>query len=172
MASRRKSTDMVKRRAKMRSDAELEEKSLSPQEQRRQMLLNIGVWFLVLAFCMTSGIMCFSVGGQEKLMKAQEEAQQKDPTQAEIERWSGEVEQNPNDPVALANLGYYWGQKAQELEKTAAKPKKDDDKNKKDGKPAITREQALQNAHGYLDRALQADPNYAFALQKYAELYI
>ncbi|MDO5295512.1 MAG: hypothetical protein Q4F00_02560 [bacterium] len=172
MPSRRKSTAMVKRRAKSQAEAELEEKSLSPQEQRRQMLLNFGVWFLVLAFCMTSGIMCFSIGGQEKMIKAQEEAQQQDPVQADIDRWAHEVEQNPNDPVALANLGYFWGQKAQELAKPTPKSKDSDKQDKKDDKPAITKEQALQNAHGYFDRALQADPNYAFALQKYAELSI
>ena len=171
MPSRRKSTDMVKRRAKSQAEAELEEKSLSPQEQRRQMVLNFGVWFLVLAFCMTSGIMCFSIGGQEKMIKAQEEAQQQDPVQADIDRWANEVEQNPNDPVALANLGYYWGQKAQDLEKPDSKTK-DDGKDKKDDKPKITKEQALQNAHEYLERALKADPDYAFALQKYAELSI
>ncbi|MBQ7567505.1 tetratricopeptide repeat protein, partial [bacterium] len=177
MPSRRKSTDMVKRRAKSQVEAELEEKVLSPQEQRRQMLLNIGVWFLILAFCMTSGIMCFSIGGQEKLMKAQEEAQQQDPVQADIDRWAHEVEQNPNDSVALANLGYYWGQKAQELDKAANKPAKkkgdkDEKKSDKPDKPEVTKEQALQNAHTYLDRALQAEPDYAFALQKYADLAI
>ncbi len=174
MPSRRKSTDMVKRRAKTQVDAELEEKELSPQEQRRQLLLNIGVWFLVLAFCMTSGIMCFSIGGQEKQMQAQQEAMNQDPTQAEIDRWTHEVETNPSDPVALANLGYYWGQKALELEKKPAKKAKDkkDEKQQGDDKPVVTKEEASRHSHEYLDRALAADPNYTFALQKYAELYV
>ena len=56
MASRRrKSTDNVQRKAVRLEDAEIRE--ISPQERQRQFLLNLGVWFLVIAFCMTSGIM-------------------------------------------------------------------------------------------------------------------
>ena len=171
MPSRRKSTDMVKRRAKSQVNAELEEKVLSPQEQRRKMMITIGVWFLIIAFCATSGIICFSIGSNEKMMKAQEEAIQQDPTQAEIDRWSHEVEQSPTDATALANLGYYWGQKAQELDSQPA-AKADANKDEKNDKPVVTKEQALNHAHEYLERAIKADPNYTFALQKYAELCV
>ncbi|MCR5661261.1 MAG: hypothetical protein K6G50_03910 [bacterium] len=168
MPPRRKSTDQIRRRPS--GAVKTEEKVITPQERRRSFLIQAGVWFLVIAFCMTSGIMCFSIGGQEKQVAEQQAAEQADPVQAEIDRWTNLVSSNPNDAVALANLGYYWTQKADTLpENVTGEEGKDGDK---DGKPAVSRAQALASAEEYLDRAVKADPNYAFAIQKLAELRI
>lgn len=173
MPPRRKSTDQIRRRPS--GAVKTEEKVITPQERRRSFLIQAGVWFLVIAFCMTSGIMCFTIGGQEKQVAQQQAAEQADPVQAEIDRWTTQVGSNPNDPVALANLGYYWCQKAASLpaDKKAEDGKQDDkDGKSKDEKPAVSRDQALSSAAEYLDRAIKADPNYAFAYQKMAELLI
>ncbi len=168
MPPRRKSTDQIRRRPS--GAVKTEEKVITPQERRRSFLIQAGVWFLVIAFCMTSGIMCFSIGGQEKQVAEQQAAEQADPVQAEIDRWTNLVSSNPSDAVALANLGYYWTQKADTLpaDGTADEGKEDE----KDGKPAVSRDQALSNAEEYLNRAIKADPNYSFAIQKLAELRI
>lgn len=178
---RTKSTDQIRRRPVVGGQP-VEERVVSPQERRRQMMINIGVWFLVLAFSMTSGIMCFSIGGQEKQMAEAERAQQVDPIQSEIDRWEHDVSTNPTDPVVLANCGYYWLQKAEQLKQSEAKPQKTTTASPSPAaspvngqvqteKPKVTSGEAFAKAKEFLERAVAADKKYLFAIQTLAQYY-
>ena len=177
MASRRrKSTDNVQRKAVRLEDAEIRE--ISPQERQRQFLLNLGVWFLVIAFCMTSGIMCYAIGSNETQpdQVAQEAQSQKYEVDLEIERYTKEVGTDATNVEALANLGYYWMLKGQTLPtaqalKTEAAVKKNLAK-EVEGQatpapsatpaPQQTQEEAFANARDYLNKALALDKEYLF----------
>ena len=173
--TRRKSTQYKRPNPVNPVEGEQEERKLSPQEQRRQMMIHAGVWFLVLVFAMTSGIMCFNIGGGSQ-QQAARQAQQapQDPVQAEIDRWTREVETSPNDAVALANLGHYWVVKSGTLR--SAKAPQAPPPSPVAGSPApakeMTREEAMARAEEYLQRALEKDPKYVFAIQEMAQLRI
>lgn len=182
---RRKSTDYTRRRANpAAADPEEFERVLSPAEKRRQLMINVGVWFLVAVFAMTSGIMCFNIGdpsaGQAQDVLQQQQAQQ-DPVQQEIDRWTREVEARPDDPVALANLAHFWIQRAETLPKqadmTAASASPAATGSPAAPSPAaspatpeISQEEALARATEYLERALAKDKGYVFALQQMANV--
>ena len=185
-SSRRKSTDNVQRKAVRQVDAEVRE--ISPQEKRRNIFIQIGVWFLVIAFCMTSGIMCFAVGGPED-QNGQEQAQGAvDEIQSEIDRYTKEVGTDAGNVEALANLGYYWMQKGDTLStaealKQEAKTKAAIDKdladkgqtpaaNKEEAKKEMSREEAYANARTYLTQALGIDQNYLLAKKTLADLEV
>lgn len=177
---RRKSTDYTRRRANpAAADPEEFERVLSPAEKRRQLMINLGVWFLVAVFAMTSGIMCFNIGdpnaGQAQDV-LQQQAQQ-DPVQQEIDRWTREVEARPEDPVALANLAHFWIQKAETLPKqadmtaAAASPAAGSPSPAASpAAPEMSQEEALARAVEYLERALAKDKGYVFALQQMANV--
>lgn len=178
---RRKSTDYTRRRANpAAADPEEFERVLSPAEKRRQLMINLGVWFLVAVFAMTSGIMCFNIGdptgGQAQDVLQQQQAQQ-DPVQQEIDRWTREVEARPDDPVALANLAHFWIQKAETLPKqadlTAASASPAAGSPSPAASPAapeMSQEEALGRAVEYLERAMAKDKTYVFALQQMANV--
>ena len=184
-SSRRKSTDNVQRKAVRQVDAEVRE--ISPQEKRRNIFIQIGVWFLVIAFCMTSGIMCFAIGGPED-QNGQEQAQGTvDEIQSEIDRYTKEVGTDASNVEALANLGYYWMQKGDTLStaeslKQEAKTKAAIDKDladkgqtpaaDKDAKKEMSREEAYANARTYLTQALGIDQNYLLAKKTLADLEV
>ena len=184
-SSRRKSTDNVQRKAVRQVDAEVRE--ISPQEKRRNIFIQIGVWFLVIAFCMTSGIMCFAIGGPED-QNGQEQAQGAvDEIQSEIDRYTKEVGTDASNIEALANLGYYWMQKGDTLStaeslKQEAKTKAAIDKDladkgqtpaaNKDAKKEMSREEAYANARTYLTQALGIDQNYLLAKKTLADLEV
>ncbi len=185
-SSRRKSTDNVQRKAVRQVDAEVRE--ISPQEKRRNIFIQIGVWFLVIAFCMTSGIMCFAIGGPED-QNGQEQTQGSvDEIQSEIDRYAKEVGTDAGNVEALANLGYYWMQKGDTLStaeslKQEAKTKEAIDKgladkgqtpvaNKEETKKEMSREEAYANARTYLKRALDIDQNYLLAKKTLADLEV
>ncbi len=181
MPPRRKSTDYSRRRlaANPGAEGELEERRISPQERRRQIMINVGVWFLVLVFAMTSGVMCYNIGGPETAqpgVEAQQAAQ--DPNQVEIDRWTRELQSSPNDPVVLANLGASWMRKAETLrsrqpgEAAPSSPEPEAASPSPQATPEMTREDALARAEEYLSRAIEKEPSYAFALQQLAELKI
>lgn len=187
MASRRrKSTDNVQRKAVRLEDAEIRE--ISPQERQKQFLLNLGVWFLVIAFCMTSGIMCYAIGSNETQpdQVAQEAQSQKYEVDLEIERYTKEVGTDATNVEALANLGYYWMLKGQTLPtaqalKTEAAVKKNLAK-EVEGQatpapsatpaPQQTQEEAFANARDYLNKALALDKEYLFAKRTLADLEV
>jgi len=185
MPPRRKSTDYSRRRLAANSGAEgeQEERRISPQERRRQIMINLGVWFLVLVFSMTSGVMCYNIGGPETAQPGPEAQQaSQDPNQIEIDRWTRELQSNPNDPVVLANLGASWMRKAETLrsqqpgeaapDTAASSPAPQAGSPSPAATPEMTREDALARAEEYLDRAVEKEPSYAFALQQLAELKI
>lgn len=174
---RRKSTDYTRRR-QPGAEGEEQERQISPQERRRQIMIQVGVWFLVLVFAMTSGVMCFNIGSNEQASQ-QVQQQAQDPIQAEIDRWTSQVGANPNDPVALANLGHYWARKAATLptrEEAAAASPTPAAASPSPGAPSpaatpqMSQEEAVARAEEYLQRALEKDPSYAFALQQLAEV--
>ncbi len=181
MPARRKSTDYHRRRNVPDLDGEQTERRISPQERRRQIMIHAGVWFLVVVFAMTSGVMCFNMGGEEQNPQAAQPAQQ-DELQVEIDRWAREVGTSPSDPVALANLGHYWRLKAESSPSEGAlaatppapsgSPQASPGSPQPSPTPQMTREQAWTHAEEYLGRAIKSDPNYAFALQEMAELRI
>lgn len=180
MASRkRKSTDNIQRKAVRQVDAEIRE--ISPQEKRRQFFLNVGVWLLVIVFCMTSGIMCFSIGDKngEQNEAEQSQTQQRDEIQTEIDRYTQEVGADAQNIEALANLGYYWLQKGLASPKAEALKKKqnaakktdgDKDESKAEEKPEVSQEEAFANARTYLTQALKIDQNHIFAKKNLADL--
>lgn len=184
-SSRRKSTDNVQRKAVRQVDAEVRE--ISPQEKRRNIFIQIGVWFLVIAFCMTSGIMCFAIGGPEDQDGQGQTQGAVDEIQSEIDRYTKEVGTDASNVEALANLGYYWMQKGDTLStaeslKQEAKTKAAIDKNlaskgqtpaaDKDAKKEMSREEAYANARTYLTQALGIDQNYLLAKKTLADLEI
>lgn len=174
MPPRRKSTDYTRRRPPG-AEEEPEVRQLSPQERRRQMMIHAGVWFLVLVFAMTSGVMCFNIGDQATRQAVQEAAEPQDPIQAEIDRWTREAEAAPADPVPLANLGHYWIRKAASLPENAEPTPAGSPapgSPSPAATPAMTRGEALSRAEDYLKRALEKDPKYAFALQQMADVRV
>ncbi|MGI5843511.1 MAG: tetratricopeptide repeat protein [Candidatus Xenobium sp.] len=192
MPPRRKSTDYSRRRritTKPGAEGEQEERRISPQERRRQIMINLGVWFLVLVFAMSSGVMCYNIGGSETAQSGPEAQQaQQDPHQVEIDRWTRELQSNPNDPVVLANLGASWMRKAETLrsrqdadakpnteakpEAEAASPLPQAGSPTPEATPEMVREDALLRAEEFLNRAIEKEPTYAFALQTLAEVKI
>ncbi len=185
MPPRRKSTDYSRRRLAANSGAEgeQEERRISPQERRRQIMINLGVWFLVLVFAMTSGVMCYNIEGPETAQSGPDAQQaSQDPNQIEIDRWTRELQSNPNDPVVLANLGASWMRRAETLrsqqpgeaapDSAASSPAPQTGSPSPAATPEMTREDALARAEDYLNRAVEKEPSYAFALQQLAELKI
>jgi len=174
MSARRKSTNYQRRRPVPDLEGDQTERRISPQERRRQIMIQVGVWFLVVVFAMTSGVMCFSPSAEEQNQQAAQATPQ-DEIQVEIDRWTREVGSSPNDPVALANLGHYWRLKAETLRSKDAAPAPAPAQSpaaspQASPTPQMTREQAWSQAEEYLERAVKSDSNYAFALQEMAEL--
>lgn len=148
-------------------------KAKTPSEKRREWFINFGVSILVLAFLMTSGIVYVNLNqdqpgipepGDTPMSAMDAQLAQID---SEIERWNQELATNPDDVTALANLGYYYMQKAQAvsqppLQDPTATPAPEDGR----------RDEFLAKAREYLEKALSVDPNYAFAHQQLAETYI
>ena len=184
-SNKRKSTDSVQRKAIRQVDAEIRE--ITPQEKRRNFFIQVGVWFLVIAFCMTSGIMCFAIGSNEQQEQAETAREAKDELQSEIDRYQKEVSADARNVEALANLGYYWMQKGDTLPtaenlKQEAKTKAAIDANlAKDGNTTVpkeaekqekqmSREEAYAHARENFEKALAIDGNYLFAKRNLADL--
>ena len=184
-SNKRKSTDSVQRKAIRQVDAEIRE--ITPQEKRRNFFIQVGVWFLVIAFCMTSGIMCFAIGSNEQQEQAETAREAKDELQSEIDRYQKEVSADARNVEALANLGYYWMQKGDTLPtaenlKQEAKTKAAIDANlAKEGNTTVpkeaekqekqmSREEAYAHARENFEKALAIDGNYLFAKRNLADL--
>ncbi|RMD86663.1 MAG: hypothetical protein D6808_02825 [Candidatus Dadabacteria bacterium] len=131
-----------------------EDKKISPIERRRTLFIKLGVGFLVAIFCLSSGIMCTNLNAY--LPKEEQNIVQKpvDQLQSEIDHWRGEVEKNPEDTAALANLGHFYRQKA-----VTFLLNKDKEEAVKDW---------LSRSEKVLRKALEIDPHYGFAIQELA----
>ncbi len=118
-----------------------------PGKTPKDIIIQIGVGILVVAFLMTSGLVCVLPDQGEPVQQAQ--TQQVDETTVQIQQYSKQLEKDPNDAVARANLGYYQGIKASGMPST----------------PETESEQKtlLLTAEDNLRKSLETDPNYGFA---------
>lgn len=148
MSSSRYKPSKEKRKAtKKAAEAEKVVRELSPSEQRKETIIKTGVFILVIAFMMTSGIVCVNLNPESESPQ-QQQTRPVDELQQGVERWKEELAQNPDDPSALANLAFYYNKQAQRLV---------EDKDKAE------REKLLTNAITHLDKAIEKDPDYTFA---------
>lgn len=111
--------------------------------------IRIGVGILVVAFLMTSGIVCVLPDPPKPADNPQQQ-QQVDENEEMIQRYSKELAEKPNDAAVLANLGYYTSLKAGNMfgEDEAVKNQ---------------RMTLLVTAEEYLRKSLTQDPDYGFA---------
>lgn len=148
-------TDRPKKSRRQREEAEVEEtyedETILDVYERpksaKELFLQICVIVLVVAFLMTSGMVC-AVAPTPQGQDPAQAAVKVDEIAQQIEKYSTDLQKNPNDVATLANLGYYLGQKAANMQ-----PGADD----------TARMTELATAEGYLRKALEQDPNYAFA---------
>ncbi|MCA9792225.1 MAG: hypothetical protein KC910_10540, partial [Candidatus Eremiobacteraeota bacterium] len=98
----------------------------------------------------TSGIVCTNLNPRAQRNQPVANDTPTDEDTAGIEKWKAEVDKNPKDATALANLGYYYVRKASNSE--------DAEKGK-----------LLAQAEETLHQAIEADPNYSFAYQQLGE---
>lgn len=140
---------------KAEQQVEAKPRELTPTEMRRQRMINAGVIVLVVAFMMTSGIVCTDLGANEPQNQPAQTEQQNpvDELERDIERWSKELATNPNDPTALSNIGYSYNRKASSLF---------------DEKDADKRTEALGLARQHLEKAIEADDKFMFAYEQLA----
>ncbi len=137
------------RKAK-RQEEEYQERELSPHEKRRQTVIHVGVWVLVLAFMMTSGIVCVNFEDELPPPPSQNQSSSNE-DEAALEKWQERVGENPEDAAGWANVGFYQTRLASRLD-----PEKE----------APEREKQLALAEENLRKALEVDPNYFFAYEQ------
>ncbi len=137
-------------------EEEVKAREISPEERRKKIIIDIGVGILLLAFLTTSGITCVNLNQFTPPPQEQSQEGPVDRTAAELKRWQEEVAKTPNDANALANLGFY--QMARGLEVYAT-----DEPNK---------QKDLEAAMANFDAALKVDPDYGFAQQQRARIYL
>lgn len=118
-----------------------------PGRSPKDIIIQIGVGILVVAFLMTSGLVCVLPDQAEQVQQSPTE--QVDETTVQIQQYSKQLEKDPNDAVARANLGYYQGIKAVGMPAT---PESETEK-----------KTLLLTAEDNLRKSLEKDPNYGFA---------
>ncbi len=143
----------------------------------KDLFLQIGVIILVVAFLMTSGLVCI-IPDQEQVTTDASQAHQLDEETYQIERYSQAIQKDPTDVNALANLGYYTQNKAMkiaaeaEMVKMQAELDQDGDPAEEETTPRqdpeIQKMTMLATAEGYLRKALEQEPDYGFARQELA----
>ncbi|MBI3926733.1 MAG: hypothetical protein HY319_14425 [Armatimonadetes bacterium] len=133
---------------------EEEEREISPIERRRRLIINVGVAIVILAFSVTSGITYTNLNQEVPVDNPTQQEAPMDQVQMEIERWQGELANDPQNVAALANLGFYYRQKAL--------PLLVDEKKKEES------QQLLARSEENLRKAMELDPNYGFAVQELA----
>lgn len=131
-------------------------REISPEERRRKFIINFGVGILLVAFLTTSGITCVNLNQFTPQPQQQQEEGPVDRNASELKRWQEEVGKNPNDANALANLGYY------QLERGVGVYGTDEPNKQKDLDAALTN----------LEAALKVDPDFGFALQQKARVFL
>lgn len=119
-----------------------------PRRTARDRLIQFGVIFLIVAFLLPA-VTC-AITPTPEIDPQQQQAQQ-DEVEQSIQRYSKELEENPNDPTTLANLGFYTNMKALRIEDEAQ------------------RMTLLATSEKYLRDALAQDANYGFAESELAK---
>lgn len=121
----------------------------------RELFLQIAVMVLTVAFVVTSSAMCIVTPPAPQQGDPQQAQQQQiDDTAQQIERYSKELNEKPDDVATLANLGFYLGKRAGSTMPT--------EENK------VARMTDLATAEGHLRKALEIDPKYTFAQMELA----
>ena len=128
---------------------------------------NIVTWVLVIIFAMG----CFGIGGlvfsgcgsSGSTANGLNPSQTIDRGLEQITYNERQLEQNPNDPLSLANLAYSYQSQAFKLKI------KDDLNQSKANEQQIT--EYLSNAERNYTKAIEIDPNYSFAAVNLMELY-
>ena len=157
MSSSRYKTSKEKRKAeKKAAEAEKSVKELTPVEQRRERIIQFGVGILVVAFMMTSGIVCVNLNPETETTQQQQE-RTIDDVQQGINTWKEELGKNPDDAAALANLGFYYNRRALQLKEDAQKDE---------------RAKILDLARTNLEKAIEKDPDYVFSYQELSQTFI
>ena len=116
--------------------------------------IRIAVGILVVAFLMTSGLVCV-LPDKPKPKENPQQQQQVDENEEMIQRYSKELASKPRDAAVLANLGYYTSLKASNMF-----PTDEEAKNK--------RMTLLVTGEEYLRKSLAEDPDYGFAKSELA----
>ncbi|MFA7484244.1 MAG: hypothetical protein WC314_27365 [Vulcanimicrobiota bacterium] len=119
-----------------------------PRRSTRDRLIQFGVVFLIVAFLLPA-VTC-AITPTPEVDPQQQQAQQ-DEVEQSIQRYSKELEENPNDPTTLANLGFYTNMKAIRIEDEAQ------------------RMTLLATSEKYLKDALAQDADYGFAESELAK---
>ncbi|MFA5508785.1 MAG: hypothetical protein WC423_25395 [Vulcanimicrobiota bacterium] len=119
-----------------------------PRRSTRDRLIQFGVVFLIVAFLLPA-VTC-AITPTPEVDPQQQQAQQ-DEVEQSIQRYSKELEENPNDPTTLANLGFYTNMKAIRIEDEAQ------------------RMTLLATSEKYLRDALAQDADYGFAESELAK---
>jgi hypothetical protein len=124
-----------------------------PPRSGRDRFIQFGVLFLIICFLLPA-ITCAVTPDAPPLDPAQQAAQQ-DPVEQQIRQYSKQLSENPNDPTALANLGYYTTLKAARLGLTGGQEEE--------------KMTLLVTSEKYLRDALKQDPDYSFATAELAK---
>lgn len=120
----------------------------------KELFLQIAVMVLTVAFVVTSSAMCIVTPPAQQGNQQTQQQQQVDDTAQQIERYSKELNEKPDDVATLANLGFYLGKRAGNTMPT--------EENK------VSRMTDLATAEGHLRKALEIDPKYTFAQMELA----
>lgn len=126
----------------------------SPQERKRQMIVNMGSGCLLAAFVLTSvvtGLSCNPTGQQPRRGQAQQTPV--DELALELARWKSEADKNPKDPAVWANWAFFL---------------MTPNRLKQDGPSPAD----LAEADSKLAKALELDPKYGFALRLRGQLHL
>lgn len=123
-----------------------------PKRGARDRLIQIGVMILIIAFLLPA-VTCAVIPDADPAQEQQQEALQQNPIEQQIQLYSKQLQSDPNNSAALANLGYYTTFKALTMAP-------DGEENK--------RKTTLVTAEKYFRDALKQDPDYTFATAELA----
>lgn len=125
-----------------------------PGRSGRDLMIQLAVGLLILAFVLAPMLGLFFGETADPVASGQQQ-QQVDDTEQQIQRYSEELAKDPNNPVTLANLGFYTTEKAGKLQAM--------------GQDQAQADTLLAQAEGYLRKSLEMDPTYGFAQSELAK---
>lgn len=129
-----------------------------PGRTSRDLVIQIGVAFLIISFILAPMLVFIFSDPPERVPQRNQQQQQQDDLEAQIANFSKELASKPDDPTVLTNLGLLTNQKADRMQGTAP------------GTPEDNKRMALlKESEGYLRKALEKDGKYALAQQELAK---